>query len=361
MRLGSAEQEHQPLGRGLRPGEAQRLVEQPRRQHVDFGRLRPPPGLAQPLQRPLDEVLRQAGHEAQLLGQGGGHAVVERHPVDDRVVDPVAGHLLLDPLGDLGVAPGPLRLGERRVGDLADEVGAERPAVADQVEDLHVDEAVDRGPPGRRTAGVGGDLLQHVQRARAADHRGVLDHGVLLAAEAVEAGRHEAPQRLGQFGFDRGRRRPLGQLPHLERLLGAVGERHQLLEEERVASAADQQRVPQVVRQVPVVDEVLEQLGGGGAVEGIEVDDDVVVAAAARRPARVDEVAGPGHQAERSSGSRRVTRSSMSARTTSSAQCRSASRNSSGPCAQIASRKRTTARLASSRARWGSRLRSGPS
>ena len=93
---------------------------------------------------------------------------------------------------------------------------------------------------------------------RPTEHRGVGEHRALVGAEAVEAGRHQAPQRVGE-GVQLGRRR------HAVEALGGLAlaeQRDQLLEEERVAAAAVEQRVAHVVGQRPA-DQRLEQLRGG--------------------------------------------------------------------------------------------------
>ena len=82
---------------------------------------------------------------------------------------------------------------------------------------------------------------------------------------------------------------------------GALAEqRDELLEEERVAAAAVEHELAQVVGDVG--GEVVEQRGGRLAVERVEVEHELVVATDRRRPALEQRRAGGRQQHEREAG-----------------------------------------------------------
>ena len=109
-------------------------------------------GLLGRLLQPVERLHRDGvGHpldRADVAGQLGGRSVVVGDHIDGpqaRVV--LVDHVVLEEMGDAVVAPGAVGLGHRAVRDLAQQIGAERPASPADEQDLLVDEtsrALDR-------------------------------------------------------------------------------------------------------------------------------------------------------------------------------------------------------------------------
>ncbi|MEZ5143064.1 MAG: hypothetical protein R2726_11175 [Acidimicrobiales bacterium] len=195
------------------------------------------------------------------------------------------------------VSTSPLGLGEGAVGDLPYEIAAKPPALALHDEDLLVDEAAEGFGEVVHAVHVLGHPLERRDRTGTAPHRGVLDGRSLGRSEAVDARRDQAAKGVGELGQHR--------LDDLDARAGggrlALEQRHELLEEERVATAAVEQRGAQ--RRVELaLHERLEQGSRAVAVERIEVDHHHVVAARRHPPALVDGLASRGHQHEAAAG-----------------------------------------------------------
>ena len=262
---------HEKLGAtgiGVAPGELQRAVGELTGDAAVVEGASPPSRSGQRRCGPFDQVVGHALHRTEIgheLSRGGemvGHGLDEFG-------------ILLDALGDrrrhTDVALRARRLRERAVRDVAHGVGSETPPtlVVDHEETLGRERR--ERLHGGSLAELVGEALQRAERTTRAEHRGVVDHLAFVGREAVEASLHETAQRARQGGY----------------ALAAVvagQERGQLLEEERIAAAAVDELVHDVVGQL-LADEVVEQRRGRIAPEGIETQDHVVVFTD-RRPAR---------------------------------------------------------------------------
>ena len=261
-RLGARQHEPQPLlGFDLGGGaQVERLIGEAHRDPVQFGSGGVVDRLVEGVDGAVGEVVGHAFDRADLAGERGGGGVVVGHAVD---VGRVHRRVRLDPVGDAVVALDPRRLRQGAVGDLAHEVGPERvdPVVVD-TEEVLGDEVLERRDHVARLQVLG--LLRHHLDGEAAEapaeDGGAVEHLPLEVRQAVEPGRHEPPQRVGHAGA----------------AAALAEERDELLEEERVAAAAVEHELAQVVGDV--AGEVVEQHGGGFAVERVEVEDELVVA-----------------------------------------------------------------------------------
>ena len=144
---------------------------------------------------------RDTRHRTELveqLGRGGGVVgeIVERHLAERREMG-----------RDARVALGARLLRERLVGDLADDVAAELPAPALDLEhpgdDEIVDETLVEVLPERF-----GELGEGAERSLGAEDRGVVEDRPLSRRQLVEPGRDQRPQRARQRDVDAPRRRP---------------------------------------------------------------------------------------------------------------------------------------------------------
>ena len=147
---GPAQQQVDPPGGGRAGDQAQRLAVEPLGDGQGLRHLGPAGRLLEPVERQRGDRGRDPLDRPQLGGQLGGGAVVEGHHVDQAGVGLAA---VLDGagevVGDAVVAAGPVGLGQDAVGDLADEIGAERPVVAVDPQDLLVAPARPAPRPGR--------------------------------------------------------------------------------------------------------------------------------------------------------------------------------------------------------------------
>jgi hypothetical protein len=175
--------------------------------------------------------------------------------------------MALDPRRHTDMALDPRRLREGAVGDLTDELAAEGVEVALAGEQVLGQEPFERGLDGglgQPVALPDHDLGGEAGEAPAED-RGVVEHEALVGRQRVEAGGHEAPQRVGNAGA-----------------ATLAQQRDQLLEEERVAAAAVEHELAQIVGDVD--GEAVEQLARRLPVEGLEVHDELGVAGDRRIP-----------------------------------------------------------------------------
>ena len=139
---GPAQQQVGPPGRLVGAGQPQGLAVEAFGHRQGLGHLGPASGLAQPVESLGGDVVGHPGDRAQVGHQVGRGAEVEGHHVDQafRGLGAV-GHRGRQVGGDAVVAPGPVGLGQGAVGHLADEIGAEHPVLAVDLEDLLVVEA----------------------------------------------------------------------------------------------------------------------------------------------------------------------------------------------------------------------------
>ena len=183
------------------------------------------------------------------------------------------------------------------------------------------------------------------RRGRRPDDREVVDDAAQIGGERVEPGRDETVQRCGQ--------RPETLRSQIVRAVGVAHERHELLDEERVAAAAFLEEGDHAVVDRFSV-ELTCQFGGGCAVERVEMQHGGVVVSGRWRPTLLEVGARRGEQQERvraepaqeAGQRRRAPDRRPSARRTSSGSAAVAARDASN----IA----IAARIASSRARPGS-------
>ncbi len=176
---------------------------------------------------------------------------------------------------------GPIALRERAVGDLSHDVGAEGPLLrlADAGEDQHLlllERAQDRAD----VLDAQVLLRHHLDRLvgpAAAEHRAVLEHASLLRREPVEPRRDEATERVGQVG---------GLRPAADHA-GLTEEGDQLLEEERVAAAALEQRSGQGVIEIDA-GQLAQELRRGVRRERVEREQHRVVTTVRRPPPLLD-------------------------------------------------------------------------
>ncbi len=199
-------------------------------------------GLLQPGDGSVLDVVRHAVDPAQLARQLGGTHPVVGELIDHRVVfERLMG---LHPGGDARMRASPVGLGEGRVSDLANQIGAERPLlarlVADQHEQLFGDERVEHRSNVVDPVVLECEQLDRLDRTAPAQHGAVVEHLALDGRQAVEARRDQATQGVGQLDLGR------SVADH-----SSLGEqRDQLLEEERVATAAVEQSGRELVAQV---------------------------------------------------------------------------------------------------------------
>ena len=205
--------------------EQQRLVAGPQRRRAleqsgGAGRVAPPQGPARRAPQPLRRLLREriVGREPELA------------PVAPRALEVEAEQLVLrvglglQPLGELLVQLGAPALGHAVVGDLADQRVREAEAILARVlGPLGMDELVARQRRQRRGQGV----AAHQGRERAAMEAAPLDGGVL---EQRALGHVEEVEARRQHRLDRRRQLAWPVRRHADR--------HQLLEEQRVALGA---------------------------------------------------------------------------------------------------------------------------
>ena len=172
-------------------------------------------------------------------------------------------------------------------------------------------------------------------------HRGVLERAPLGRREAVEAGRHQAPQRVGQVAERRRRRREASAAParSLSPTSATSSSRKNGLPPLRSSSASRT-----VVGQRRRSTSASSSSPAAARVERVEVDDDGVVAAGRHGPALGERLAGGGDEHERLPAEPLERASSTRSSTSVSAQCRSDSTTTTGLAAgRRASRKVSTA------------------
>ena len=266
----------------------------------DLGLVRSSGRPLEPQQGALGEVVGQPVDVAELVDQLGGAHVVERDPVDHHIA---LGVLVgLHPTGDAGVRSSPVGLGEGAVGDLADEVGAERPllplvAPAEDEEILGL-ERLEHRPHVVDPEVLPGHHLDGHHRAAAPEHGTVVEDAPLVGREPVEAGGHQPAEGVGELDE--------AGVGSLGRPVGAdharVGQqRDELLEEEGVAAAAGEQRVRELGAELgagQLLEQQLRALGG----ERVERDHHQVVATVGRVPAILDDLARGGEDHEAAAG-----------------------------------------------------------
>ena len=105
---------------------------------------------------------------------------------------------------------------------------------------------------------LAGHHLDGRHRAAAAEHGAVVEDAPLVGGEAVEAGRHQA--RAGCRAARRARSAGV-RAPSAPTMPGVAEQGDELLEEERVAAAAVEQRVRQLRAELGA-GQLVEQLGG---------------------------------------------------------------------------------------------------
>ena len=138
---------------------------------------------------------------AELVDELGGPDVVVGDPVDDRIALGVL--VRLHPRRDAVVRPRAVALGERAVGDLPHEVGAEGPllalARAAEHEELLGLERLEHRPHVVDAEVLPRHHLDGHHRTAAAEHRTVVEHAPLVGGEAVEPRGDEAAEGVGQL------------------------------------------------------------------------------------------------------------------------------------------------------------------
>ena len=208
-----------------------------------------------------------------------------RHHVDEPVVDEPPAGRRLEVLGDAVVPAESLVLGESGVGDLADDVAAERPVVTVEHEDVlgrqRLDETFDVGDGTERSR----ELVERHHRATRSPHRRILEHELLVRCQAVDPGSDQAAERVGD-------------VTGVSTALAIAQQRGQLLEVERVAATSIEEHRADVLGDVGV-EEGVEQLRGGAAFERVEVHDDGVLTTGPRRPPVEQGAARRRHEHER--------------------------------------------------------------
>ena len=209
--------------------------------------------------RALADVVPDARNRAELGDQlRRGREVVRDLPDGD-----IAARF--EQRREVCVAPGPLGLGERAVGDLTDQLGLEVEFVAVDDDEIPFREPLEQ--PGRILPAR--ERERGADRAAAADDRAVLEQRAFGRLECVEPGRDQAVQR--------GRQVPEAFGGCRARALRVLDVRDQLLDEERVAAAAFQQRVDHLVVGA-ALEQRVHELRGGRPVERIEMEHERVVA-----------------------------------------------------------------------------------
>ena len=206
---------------------------------VEAGRAAPDLGVAGALgghledgQRSRRDVVGDALDRPQLPQQAGRGSVVVGDAFDGGAAV-LGGSARGEPVAQGRVAAGPFRLGQRRVGDVADHLGRERVLVVAELDEVALGQEVEGDLGVEGVVAPGGELADRVERAAGADDGAVLQHVALGRPERVEPRRHQSLQGRGEVpgsraARDRARARPA-------RLAEQRGE---LLDEERVAAAA---------------------------------------------------------------------------------------------------------------------------
>ena len=171
-------------------------------------------GLVQGVHGVAGERAGHAGHPAELgdqLGRRGG--------VVGEVLDLVEVLALLggERHRHAGVSLGAGPFGEGLVGDLADDVAAEPPPAAVELEDP-VGRQLDHVRVGELLVHRAGELLERHRRPARPEHGGVVDDGSTRRRELVEAGGDEGAQRTGQVRLRRGADRQGGELDEEQRV-----------------------------------------------------------------------------------------------------------------------------------------------
>ena len=198
------------------------------------------------------------------------------------------GQLQFCPAGDVAVEPGAVALGQRVVGDIADEDVPEailgglgerrRPALDDEVLDAQSPDELVRGlAPGL------GEVRHHHVPEDAADDGRVLGHALLLGRQRVQPSREH---RL-HGGWDVDGSHVVGQLPVAVREAQgpAIHEHaHHLLGEERVALRQRHDAVAQRCRHAAFQEPIHQALGRGRRERLEEHGEGVRQAAAPARP-----------------------------------------------------------------------------
>ena len=200
---------------------------------------------------------------AELLHQfGGGRRVM------GAIVE--AGGEVGHRLGDAGVASGASRLGQRLVRGVAYRVAVELPSPA---ADLQQPEIVELAKLGRieLLAELVGERLQRGDGSRRAQGGGVLDDLALIGRELIEAGDDQRPQRVGK----------------LADAAAGRGERGELVQEQRVATASFVQRGEQLRIGALIGEELRGELFGRLLAERLQVQRDDGGPLGVRRPGNV--------------------------------------------------------------------------
>ena len=266
-RLGPSEQVDHPYRPvGVSVAQLQRVGPQALGKEPRRGLLGPGRRLAEPEERTLIDVGSDLGLTTELVHEPRRLGVVPRQRLHEPVVDlPTADHLV-EVGGDAEVTLEPIELGQPRVRDLADEVGAERPLTIVEREDLlgrqRPREVGDIGVASR----VARDLVQGVHGTGRPPDRGILQRVLLGRRETVDARRDETAEGVGELGQPARRRRGC--------TLGEEGD--ELLQVEGVATAAVEQHLAQRLGQL-LGQQLVEQIGSSGTIERVEVEHGRVV------------------------------------------------------------------------------------
>ena len=241
----------------------------------------------------VDRAGAQVGRDAldatELADELRRDAEVIRDRVDGFVV--VTAPTVGQPSSEGGMTPGPLGLGQRAVGDLADELGLEREFPVFENHEVTIGEGRQRpfGPGDRLGIAQPDDGFDGAARS---DDRAVLEHGAINGRERVEPSRDQAAQGDGQVArIERaGAIGPDG-------AVGVADERGELLDEQRVAAAA----VPELGHELGgrvLLEMRFDERGGGVGVERIEVEHGGVVTTGRRCPMLLELGTGCGDEHE---------------------------------------------------------------
>ena len=189
-------------------------------------------------------------------------------------LDPV--FRLQHPFGEVAVATGAFGAGERSVRDVAHELRLEAEGAVLDDQEIAVGEGVEHalGRVDRCERQRVGD------EAVGADHSKILEQRSLRRRERVETGRDETVQCRRKHADPRRRRGGAG-------VLDLADERDELLDEERIASAAFEQEGEHVVGE-RLAEELSSKARGRIGVERVDVHDERVVMASRQGPALLE-------------------------------------------------------------------------
>ena len=188
---------------------------------------------------------------------------------------------------------GPFRLGQRRVGDVADHFGRERVLVVAELDEVALGQEVEGDVGVEGVVAPGGELADRVERAAGADDGAVLEHVALGRPQGVEPGRHQSLQRRGEVRGGRAARPEPGPVPPVSRSSAASSSTKNGLPPLRSWSSAMTSSFGVLAQQLGH-----QHLDGGG-VEWLEGERDRVVAPGRGAPAFVELGARRGEQHER--------------------------------------------------------------